>query len=50
MDISKKYPRKSPMTASRVINGQAIVIFMDEGKNREIIIDSIKLRDENTYK
>ena len=35
MDISKKYPRKSPMTASRVINGQAIVIFMDEGKNRE---------------
>lgn len=36
MDILKKYPCKSPMTASRVINGQAIVIFMeDEGKKRE---------------
>lgn len=35
MNLLKRYPYKSPMTASRVINGQAIVIFMGEGKDRE---------------
>ncbi|PIY93435.1 MAG: hypothetical protein COY69_01620 [Candidatus Magasanikbacteria bacterium CG_4_10_14_0_8_um_filter_32_14] len=33
----------------RLRSGRFRIIFHYEGKNKEIIIDSIKLRDENTY-
>jgi mRNA-degrading endonuclease RelE of RelBE toxin-antitoxin system len=34
----------------RLRSGRFRIIFHYEGKNREIVIDSIKIRNENTYK
>jgi len=34
----------------RLRSGRFRIIFHYEGRSKEIIIDSIKLRDENTYK
>ena len=34
----------------RFRSGRFRIIFHYEGRSKEIIIDSIKLRDENTYK
>ena len=38
MDILDQVPCRNRTTASKIINGQAIIVFMDEDKNQESTI------------